>query len=122
MSTFFRHLDGKRSRNCCRLYPSENQSMKTPTVIADTNKQLVLPASMAPVITAKDHSSVQINVAEVDDEGKAIPGKNVTYALSGFVRREGEADDSINRLATQDGRFFSGQYCEASGADLDSCQ
>ncbi|KAA1104993.1 40S ribosomal protein S21 [Puccinia graminis f. sp. tritici] len=56
------------------------------------------------LITAKDHSSVQINVAEVDEEGKAIPGKNITYALSGFVRREGEADDSINRLATQDGR------------------
>lgn len=56
------------------------------------------------MITAKDHSSVQINVAEVDEEGKAIPGKNVTYALSGFVRREGEADDSINRLATDDGR------------------
>lgn len=59
------------------------------------------------MITAKDHSSVQINVAEVDDEGKAIPGKNVTYALSGFVRREGEADDSINRLATHDGRQSS---------------
>lgn len=54
------------------------------------------------LITAKDHSSVQINIAEVDEEGKAIPGKNVTYALSGFVRREGEADDSLNRLATQD--------------------
>ncbi|EFP76105.1 40S ribosomal protein S21 [Puccinia graminis f. sp. tritici] len=59
------------------------------------------------LITAKDHSSVQINVAEVDEEGKAIPGKNITYALSGFVRREGEADDSINRLATQDGLLRS---------------
>jgi len=58
------------------------------------------------VITAKDHSSVQINVAEVDEEGKMIQGQNVTYALSGFVRREGEADDSINRLATKDGRGF----------------
>lgn len=56
------------------------------------------------VITAKDHASVQLNIAEVDDEGKMIPGKNVAYAFSGFVRREGEADDSLNRLATRDGR------------------
>lgn len=33
-----------------------------------------------------------------------VAGKNVVYALSGFVRREGEADDSLNRLATKDGR------------------
>lgn len=46
---------------------------------------------------------MQINVAEVDESGKMIQGKNVTYAFSGFVRSMGESDDSLNMLATQDG-------------------
>jgi small subunit ribosomal protein S21e len=32
-----------------------------------------------------------------------VQGKSKAYALSGAVRAAGEADDSINRLATQDG-------------------
>lgn len=51
------------------------------------------------LITAKDHASVQINIAEVDESGK-ITGSNVTYALFGGVRETGDADDSINRLVT----------------------
>mgnify|MGYP003452928254 CR=1 FL=1 len=55
------------------------------------------------IITAKDHASVQINVAKVNAEGKAIVGEYETIVLSGRVRRMGEADDSINRLATEKG-------------------
>ncbi|ONH73743.1 hypothetical protein BOH78_2991 [Pichia kudriavzevii] len=55
------------------------------------------------VIKAKDHASVQIAVANVDEEGRAIPDSNTLYALSGFIRSRGEADDQINRLAQQDG-------------------
>jgi small subunit ribosomal protein S21e len=55
------------------------------------------------LITAKDHASVQINVGEVDDNGRYITGQFVTYALRGFVRSNAESDDSINRLATKDG-------------------
>ncbi|KND04929.1 40S ribosomal protein S21 [Spizellomyces punctatus DAOM BR117] len=54
------------------------------------------------LITAKDHASVQINVADVDASGR-LAGTFHTYALSGFVRSMGESDDSINRLATTDG-------------------
>ncbi|KAL8293574.1 hypothetical protein RQP46_000275 [Phenoliferia psychrophenolica] len=54
------------------------------------------------LITAKDHASVQINVAEVDEEGK-LTGANVTYAFHGGVRQTGDSDDSLNRLATADG-------------------
>lgn len=54
------------------------------------------------LITAKDHASVQINVGDVNAEGR-LTGTFSTYALCGFVRREAEADDSINRLATEDG-------------------
>jgi small subunit ribosomal protein S21e len=58
------------------------------------------------LITAKDHASVQINVGDVDSEGR-LTGTFQTYALSGFLRSNGEADDSINRLATQDGLLKS---------------
>ncbi|BGO91680.1 hypothetical protein NBRC10512_008128 [Rhodotorula toruloides] len=54
------------------------------------------------LIIAKDHASVQINVAEVDESGK-MTGSNVTYAFCGSVRETGDADESLNRLATQDG-------------------
>lgn len=58
------------------------------------------------LITSKDHSSVQINICDVDESGKIVQGKNTSYALSGYVRSLGEADDSLNMLATQDGRTF----------------
>ncbi len=54
------------------------------------------------LITAKDHASVQINVGDVDANGR-LTGGFKTYALSGFIRTNGESDDSLNRLATQDG-------------------
>jgi small subunit ribosomal protein S21e len=54
------------------------------------------------LIKAKDHASVQINIADVDENGLMLQTSH-TYALSGFVRSNGEADDSLNRLATRDG-------------------
>ncbi|RHZ87998.1 hypothetical protein Glove_26g238 [Diversispora epigaea] len=54
------------------------------------------------LITAKDHASVQIIVGEVDEKG-IYTGKTIQYELSGFVRRSGEADDSLNHLATKHG-------------------
>ncbi|EIF48347.1 40s ribosomal protein s21 [Brettanomyces bruxellensis AWRI1499] len=55
------------------------------------------------IIKSGDHASVQINVANVDEDGKVIPNSNTTYALCGYVRARGEADDCLNRLAQQDG-------------------
>lgn len=55
------------------------------------------------IIKADDHASVQINIAQVDEDGRAVPGEYITYALSGAVRGKGEADDSLNRLAQNDG-------------------
>ncbi|KAF9381994.1 40S ribosomal protein S21, partial [Mortierella sp. AD011] len=54
------------------------------------------------LIGAKDHASVQINIGDVDENGR-YTGSFTTYALSGYVRAQAEADDSINRLATRDG-------------------
>ena len=50
------------------------------------------------LITAKDHASVQIDIAEVDENGKITGGKKKTIALAGFMRSRGEADACINRL------------------------
>lgn len=55
------------------------------------------------LITSKDHSSVQLNIVDVDAEGKAM-STSTSFALSGQVRAMGESDDSINRLATKAGR------------------
>eukprot|EP00124_Ichthyophonus_hoferi_P003592 Ihof_evm1s320 gene=Ihof_evmTU1s320 len=54
------------------------------------------------LIGALDHASVQINVAEVDAETGLYNGSFKTYALSGFVRAQGEGDDSITRLTQAD--------------------
>ncbi|KAH6566588.1 hypothetical protein BASA50_007755 [Batrachochytrium salamandrivorans] len=54
------------------------------------------------LIAAKDHASVQINIGDVDAQGR-LTGTFKTYAFSGFVRAAGESDDSLNRLATLDG-------------------
>ncbi|KAI9597375.1 ribosomal protein S21e [Syncephalis fuscata] len=54
------------------------------------------------LITSKDHASVQINIGEVDPKG-VLNGKFLTVALCGYIRAQGEADDSLNRLATQQG-------------------
>ena len=49
------------------------------------------------LITSKDHASVQIDIADVDANGK-ITGKKKTLALGGMMRRRGEADACMNRL------------------------
>ncbi|CAE6503247.1 unnamed protein product, partial [Rhizoctonia solani] len=54
------------------------------------------------LITSKDHASVQISVADVDANGKAL-GTSTMFALCGPVRAMGESDDSLNRLATTAG-------------------
>ncbi|KLO18605.1 40S ribosomal protein S21 [Schizopora paradoxa] len=54
------------------------------------------------LITAKDHASVQLEVVDVGPDGKAL-STSTRYALCGAVRRMGEADDQLNRLATNDG-------------------
>jgi small subunit ribosomal protein S21e len=59
------------------------------------------------IIKAKDHGSCQITIAKVDENGRAIQGENIIYALSGFVRAMGESDDALNRLAQRDGLLKS---------------
>ena len=49
------------------------------------------------LITAYDHASVQIEIADVDEFGKTT-NKKKTLALAGLMRQRGEADGCLNRL------------------------
>jgi small subunit ribosomal protein S21e len=69
-------------------------------------KYLLDSSATGRLITAKDHASVQINVADVDTTGR-LTGTSSAYALSGFVRGIGQSDDSLNRLAQRDGYLKS---------------
>lgn len=55
------------------------------------------------IIYAKDHASVQLNVADVDPETGRMTGTSKMYAICGAIRRMGESDDCILRLAKKDG-------------------
>ncbi|XP_015793606.1 40S ribosomal protein S21 [Tetranychus urticae] len=55
------------------------------------------------IIHAKDHASIQINIADVDEDGMMIPNSTTSYAICGDLRRMGESDDCILRLAKKDG-------------------
>merc|ERR1711898_56381 len=54
------------------------------------------------LLTSKDHASVQLNVGHVDQYG-IFTGDYTVYCLSGNVRRMGEGDVGLNRLAVQAG-------------------
>merc|ERR1719282_403885 len=55
------------------------------------------------ILAAKDHASIQINLADVDESTGRMTGGFKTYAICGAIRRMGESDDCINRLAKKDG-------------------
>ena len=54
------------------------------------------------IIAAKDYASIQLNIADVDDQGR-MTGANKTYAICGEIRKMGESDDCLARLAKKDG-------------------
>merc|ERR1711964_759719 len=66
-------------------------------------------SSSGKLIAAKDHASIQINIAEVDESGR-MTSSNVTYAICGDLRKMGESDDAINRLARSDGMIKPGVW------------
>ncbi|OMJ76377.1 hypothetical protein SteCoe_24278 [Stentor coeruleus] len=54
------------------------------------------------IIGPRDYSSVQINIADVDENGLAT--KNVhSFYISGDVRRQGMSDGCLNRLFKEKG-------------------
>ena len=55
------------------------------------------------IIAAKDHASIQMNICDVDETTGRMTSTFKTYAICGQIRRMGESDDCINRLAKKDG-------------------
>lgn len=55
------------------------------------------------IIHAKDHASVQLSFVDVDPATGTMTETLKTYALCGDIRRMGECDDCIDRLAKKDG-------------------
>ncbi|XP_059948391.1 small ribosomal subunit protein eS21-like [Mesoplodon densirostris] len=55
------------------------------------------------IIGAKDHASIQMNVAEVDKVTGRFNGQFKTYAICRAIHRMGESGDSILQLAKADG-------------------
>ena len=61
------------------------------------------------LIPPHDHASVQFRIAKVNDEGVPIPGEYETVVFSGYLRNLGEADNALNRIATEKG-LLKGVY------------
>ncbi|XP_011494627.1 PREDICTED: 40S ribosomal protein S21 [Ceratosolen solmsi marchali] len=55
------------------------------------------------IIHAKDHASIQITLADVDPTTGRMLDTYTMYAICGAIRRMGESDDCIVRLAKKDG-------------------
>nr|XP_058160046.1 small ribosomal subunit protein eS21-like [Dasypus novemcinctus] len=54
------------------------------------------------IISAKDHASIQVNVAEVGKVTGRFNSQFKTSAICGAIRRMGESDNSILQLAKVD--------------------
>merc|ERR1712029_806665 len=54
------------------------------------------------IIAAKDHASIQMNIVDVDEPTGRMTSTFKTYAICGQIRRMGESDDCINRLAKKE--------------------
>jgi len=66
------------------------------------------------LIPTKDHAAVSLAIGHVDSNG-VYTGESTLFALSGYVRAYGEADQAVNRLASADGLMkplssFAGQH------------
>ncbi|XP_003737447.1 40S ribosomal protein S21 [Galendromus occidentalis] len=51
------------------------------------------------IIHAKDHASIQLDLAVLNDKGIAVIEDTKRLVICGAIRRMGESDDCVNRLA-----------------------
>jgi len=55
------------------------------------------------IIHAKDHASIQLTLVDVNPQTGVMTDTSKVYAICGEIRRMGESDDCIARLAKKDG-------------------
>lgn len=84
------------------VLPEEMVSVKAPRVWQQNNLTFCSSASNR-IIHAKDHASIQLTIADVDPQTGRMTETAKSYALCGAIRRMGESDDCIVRLAKKDG-------------------
>jgi small subunit ribosomal protein S21e len=53
------------------------------------------------LISAKDHGSVQINVANIDPVTGVYTGECTTFALAGYIRNKSEGDEALTALVAK---------------------
>ena len=77
----------------------ENVDLYVPRKCSYTNR----------LIKAKDHASVQINVANVDPVTGLATGESTPYCLAGYIRFKSEGDMALTDLVTKnDAIMFAG--------------
>jgi small subunit ribosomal protein S21e len=62
------------------------------------------------LIPPHDHAAVQFRISKLNDEGLPT-GEYETVIFSGYLRTLGEADNALNRIATEKG-LLKGVYRE----------
>ncbi|XP_029012961.1 40S ribosomal protein S21 isoform X1 [Betta splendens] len=93
---------GHLSYTICRRPPHSSVNMQND---AGEFVDLYVPRKCSAsnrIIGAKDHASIQLNIAEVDKVTGRFNGQFKTYAICGAIRRMGESDDAILRLSKND--------------------
>ncbi len=53
------------------------------------------------LISAKDHGSVQLDVANLDPATGIYTGENTTFALTGYIRNKSEGDMALATLVKE---------------------
>lgn len=78
----------------------ENVDLYVPRKCSYTNR----------IVKAKDHSSVQINVANVDPITGVATGESTPYCLAGYIRFKSEGDMALTVLTQKnDAILFAAQ-------------
>lgn len=78
----------------------ENVDLYVPRKCSYTNR----------IVKAKDHSSVQINVANIDPATGVATGESTPYCLAGYIRFKSEGDMALTILTQKnDAIMFAAQ-------------
>merc|ERR1712150_89532 len=87
----------------------ENQWKKTMTGMINEEDKVVDPYLPRKceytnrILHAKDKSSIQVNICDVDEEGRLIKNSNTTVVLSGFIRQKGLGAMALDKVLTEKG-------------------
>ena len=95
--------DGERRGWICRLVLPEEMVRHAYRRTCGVVSRFLCSSASNRIIHAKDHASIQLSIADVDPVTGRMTDTSKIYALCGAIRRMGESDYCIVRLATKDG-------------------